>query len=121
MRSSGTFVEVIHHLKIAFEFLESFMRERPGTVGARMARQYCAKINWIYNDLITYPDFPGVVRKGLRDEWNSDPFTSSAINEKLAILDPAQREAVETIIDEILKGQNILVEFKNPEDVKVNQ
>lgn len=121
MRSSGTFVEIIHHLKIAKEFLESFIREKPGTVGERMAKQYVAKINWMYNDLITFPNFPDIVRQGIRDEWESDPFLSMAINEKLAILNPAQRTAIENIIDEVLKGQEIIVESKKPEDVKVNQ
>lgn len=121
MRSSGTFVEVIHHLRIAKEFLESFIREKPGTVGERMARQYVAKINWIYNDLITFPNFPDIVRQGIREEWESDPFLSMAINEKLAILNPAQRTAIENIIDEVLKGQEIIVESKKPENGTLNQ
>lgn len=121
MRSSGTFVEVIHHLKIAKEFLESFIREKPGTVGERMARQYVAKINWMYNDLITFPNFPDIVRQGIREEWESDPFLSMAINEKLAILNPAQRTAIENIIDEVLKGQEIIVESKTPENGTLNQ
>ena len=118
MRSSGTFVEVIHHLKIAKEFLESFIREKPGSVGERMGRQYVAKINWIYTDLITFPNFPEAVRQGIREEWESDPFLSLAINEKLAILNPAQRTAIENIIDEVLKGQEIIVESKKPENGK---
>lgn len=121
MRSSGTFVEVIHHLKIAKEFLESFMREKPGTVGERMARQYVAKINWMYNDLITFPNFPDIVRQGIREEWESDPFLSMAITEKLAILNPAQRTAIENIIDEVLKGQEIIVESKTPQNGTLNQ
>lgn len=121
MRSSGTFVEVIHHLKIAKEFLESFIREKPGTVGERMARQYVAKINWMYNDLITFPNFPDIVRQGIREEWESDPFLSMAITEKLAILNPAQRTAIENIIDEVLKGQEIIVESKTPENGTINQ
>ena len=121
MKSSGTFVEVIHHLKIAKEFLESFIREKPGTVGERMARQYVAKINWMYNDLITFPNFPDIVRQGIREEWEADPFTSMAINEKLAILNPAQREAIEAIIEEVLKGQEIIVESKKPENGKISQ
>jgi len=121
MRSSGTFVEVIHHLKIAKEFLESFIREKPGTVGERMARQYVAKINWIYNDLITFPNFPDIVRQGIREEWESDPFLSMAITEKLAILNPAQRTAIENIIDEVLKGQEIIVESKTPQNGTLNQ
>ena len=121
MRNSGTFVEVIHHLKIAKEFLESFIREKPGTVGERMARQYVAKINWMYNDLITFPNFPDIVRQGIREEWESDPFLSMAITEKLAILNPAQRTAIENIIDEVLKGQEIIVESKTPENGTLNQ
>lgn len=120
MRSSGTFVEVIHHLKIAKEFLESFIREKPGTVGERMARQYVAKINWMYNDLITFPNFPDIVRQGIREEWESDPFLSMAITEKLAILNPAQRTAIENIIDEVLKGQEIIVESKTPQNGTLN-
>ena len=121
MRSSGTFVEVIHYLKIAKEFLESFIREKPGTVGERMARQYVAKINWMYNDLITFPNFPDIVRQGIREEWESDPFLSMAITEKLAILNPAQRTAIENIIDEVLKGQEIIVESKTPQNGTLNQ
>ena len=121
MRSSGTFVEVIHHLKIAKEFLESFIREKPGTVGERMAWQYVAKINWMYNDLITFPNFPDIVRQGIREEWESDPFLSMAITEKLAILNPAQRTAIENIIDEVLKGQEIIVESKTPQNGTLNQ
>ena len=121
MRSSGTFVEVIHHLKIAKEFLESFIRDKPGTVGERMARQYVAKINWMYNDLITFPNFPDIVRQGIREEWESDPFLSMAITEKLAILNPAQRTAIENIIDEVLKGQEIIVESKTPQNGTLNQ
>lgn len=121
MRSSGTFVEVIHHLKIAKEFLESFIREKPGTVGERMARNYVAKINWMYNDLITFPNFPDIVRQGIREEWESDPFLSMAISEKLAILNPAQRTAIENIIDEVLKGQEIIVESKTPQNGTLNQ
>ncbi len=114
MRSSGTFVEIIHHLRIAKIFLESFMREKPGTVGERMARQYVAKIDWMYNDLITFPNFPDIVRQGIREEWQSDPFVSMAINEKLAILSPVQRQSIEDIIDEVLKGHEIIVESKKP-------
>ena len=121
MRSSGTFVEVIHHLKIAKEFLESFIREKPGTVGERMARNYVAKINWMYNDLITFPNFPDIVRQGIREEWESDPFLSMAITEKLAILNPAQRTAIENIIDEVIKGQEIIVESKTPQNGTLNQ
>ena len=121
MRSSGTFVEVIHHLKIAKEFLESFIRDKPGTVGERMARRYVAKINWMYNDLITFPNFPDIVRQGIREEWEADPFLSMAITEKLAILNPAQRTAIENIIDEVLKGQEIIVESKTPQNGTLNQ
>ena len=118
MRSSGTFVEVIHHLKIAKEFMESFIRERPGTVGERMAKQYINRIDWIYRDLISYPTFPEIVRQGIREEWNSDPFISLAIMEKLAKFSPTQRKAIEDIVDEVLAGNDIIVEAKKSEYAK---
>jgi hypothetical protein len=56
-----------------------------------------------------------VIRDGIRAEWESDVFTTLAIQEKIAKLSPKEREVVETIIDCIIAGDDITVE-KSKED-----
>ncbi len=108
-------VNAIHSVRQAYEHFGSFQRENPGTIGARLMKQYCAKLEWIYGDIITYPLFPQVIRDGIRAEWESDVFTTLAIQEKIAKLSPKEREVVETIIDCIIAGDDITVE-KSKED-----
>jgi hypothetical protein len=70
---------------------------------------YTSKLEWIYKDLISNPNFTEEVREGIRKEWNSDTFVLPAISEKLGLLNPDQRAVVEDLIDLILKGDNIQI------------
>ena len=68
------------------------------------------RAEWIVKDLITLPVLPQTVRDGIKAEWQSDVFTVDAISEKTALLNPEQRENIETLIDYMLKGETIKVE-----------
>ena len=61
-------------------------------------------------DLVTHPSLPQEVRDGIKDEINSDLFTVPAIAEKVALLKPESREAIEELIDTILAGAEVTVE-----------
>lgn len=98
-------VSAIHHLKLAQEHFEDFIREHNESNGARLFRNYCNKIKWILTDLITHPFLPEEVRQGIKQEVNSDVLAIPAINEKIALLNPRQREALETAIDQMLTGE----------------
>ena len=108
MRGVGQLVDFIHHLKCAYEYMDSFRRDRPGTRAERLAKDYAWRLEWIYKDLVTKPDFPQEVRDGLRNEWQVDTFATSAIVEKLALLRDDQRQYIENIIDMISKGEQII-------------
>ncbi len=108
MKGGSNIISSIHELKQAVEHFESFQREHPGSKGAKLFQVYKAKINWIYTDMATQPFLPQVVRDGIKQEWNSDVFSVPAINEKIPLLNPAQRDMLETMIDKMLQGEEII-------------
>jgi hypothetical protein len=97
---------------MADEHLRSLMRDNPGTKPVSLFNNYSMKINWILRDLYTNPFLPQIVRDGIKRETESDVFAVPAIQEKISLLNPDQREAVEEMIEIILKGETITVELK---------
>lgn len=108
MRSN--IVSAIHHLRLAKEHYQDLQREMPNSLGEKLGKRYEAKIDWIYTDFITNPNFPKEVREGCRKEWNSDVFAVPAIAEKIALLQPEFRELLESVIDAKLNGEEVRIE-----------
>ena len=102
-------VSAIHHLRMAEEHYDDFIREFPGSMGTRLFKSYIAKIKWIYNDIITHPYITKDVRDGIKDEIQSDVFAVPAINDKIALLNPSQREIIEETIDAMLAGESVKI------------
>lgn len=111
MKGVTDIISAIHNLNIAKAHLESYCREYPGTKGASLSAAYIKKIDWIFKDIITYPQFPKSVVDGIKLEINSDAFTVPAIVDKIARLTPEQREAVEAVIDSVASGSSLTVEM----------
>ena len=110
MKGSSNIVSSVHHLKMAYDHLESFCLEHPGTKGSRLFETYKKRLEWIVKDLVTHTELPESVREGIKHEWNSDVFAVPAIAEKSSLLNPEQREFIETVIDGLLNGEKITVE-----------
>lgn len=108
MRSS--IVQSIQNLKLSLEFMNDFIRSSPNTKGATLFKTYTSKIEWIFKDILTYPHFTDEVRKGIRAEIESDAFSISAINEKIALLNAEQRQVVEELIESILNGEKLEIQ-----------
>lgn len=102
-------ISAIHHLKMAQEHYEDFIREYPDSAGSRLFKSYIAKIKWISNDIIYHPHVSEEVRIGIKKELASDVFTVSAINEKIVLLNPDQREIIEETIDAMLSGEEVKI------------
>jgi hypothetical protein len=109
MKGASDLVNGLLHIRMAYHYWDDFRRELQGTKGQNLLKLYTSKLEWIYNDLITNPNFTEEVREGIRKEWNSDTFALPAISEKLGLLNPDQRAVVEDLIDLILKGDNIQI------------
>jgi hypothetical protein len=106
-------VQAIQHVKIAEEFMNDFIRSAPTTRGAIIFGQYSRKLRWILSDIITYPHFDDEVRKGIKVEIESDAFSVGAIKDLIPLLNPEQREMIEDLIEDILKGKTIEVSIKD--------
>lgn len=105
-------VSFIHHLKLADEYAKDFVRSAPGTRGGVIFDNYSKRINWIFRDVITFPHFGDDVREGMRKEIASDAFSYDSITEKVALLNPEQRETLDGLLDDILRGNTIEVNIK---------
>lgn len=100
-------VSFIHHLKLADEYAKDFVRSAPGTRGAVIFDNYSKRIAWIFRDVVTYPHFGEEVRDGMRKEIASDAFSYDSLTEKLALLNPEQRENLDSLLDDILRGKSL--------------
>jgi len=110
---AGTnFIQAIHHLKVSKEFFQDIQRACAGAKGATIAKKYEERIEWIYKDLLTNPNFDEAFRQGLKDEWEADSFVVLAIMEDIAQLTPENREKIEILVKAILNGEPMQVELK---------
>ena len=107
MRGSSNIVSAIHSLKMADDHFNSFQLEHKGSAGDRLFKTYREKINFIFWDLVCHPFLPESVRQGIKNEINSDVFAVPALQEKIPLLPPEQREMVELIIDRLLAGEEL--------------
>ena len=112
MKGESDIVSGLQALKRAHDHWNSFVREKPGSLAERMFKMYLGKMNWIVQDFLSCPHFPDIVRNGIRKEWYSDAFTTPAITDKVALLSPDQRDAVENVIDLLLSGEKLEIEVK---------
>ncbi len=108
-------IQAFQHLRMSKEYLQDFQREFQGTKGSVLFSKYEKKIDWIYNDLITTPEFTPDIVKGIKEEWNCDMFALPAIHDKISLLKPHQRNTLEDLLDLILKGETIDVCLKAEE------
>lgn len=108
-KKGANVINGIQNLKMAQELFEDFCRENPGSLGAQLFKSYSKKIDWIFTHVVTVPFLTDEVREGIRQEINSDVFAVPAINEKVALLTPDQREIIENTIDAMLAGENVKI------------
>ena len=104
MRGSNI-ISAIHSLKIAQEHFEDFRRDYPTSTGSKLFKIYIRKIQWIFSDFLAHPHLEDDVRQGIKEEINSDIFSVPAITEKISLLNPNQREMIESLIDSALEGK----------------
>lgn len=107
-------ISAIHHLRMAKEFYLDFIRQYKGSIGANIFKNYIKKIDFIFTDIKSNIHFNQSIRDGIRKELECDIFQIPAINEKISILTPNQRELIEATIDAMLAGEEIqIVDIKD--------
>lgn len=106
---SNSMVAFIQHLKIADEYLKDYIRANPESLGEKIFSDYSRRINFILKDMLTNTKFPDIVRDGLRKEINSDVLAIPEIENKISLLSPEKRELIESVLDAMLSGEEIIV------------
>jgi hypothetical protein len=104
-------ITAVHHMRIATEYMDDFVRSSPGSRGGSLFKLYSGKVKWILRDILTFPHFSEPVREGIRKEMQSDPLAYAAIMERISLLSPTQREQLESVIEDLIKGKTIKFEI----------
>ena len=105
-------INAIQNLKMAQEQFDDFRRQYPDSKGDKMFKLYGDKITWMFKDIITHPFITEDVRDGIKHEIASDVYAVPAILEKIALLNPEQRELIEDTLDAMLAGEKEIIDKK---------
>lgn len=105
----------LHHLKIAGEYYQDFIRSNPGSYGARLFKKYIEKIDWIVMDILSNPIFPEDIRNGMREDLNNDVLAISSLEDKIHDLTPELRELAEEMLDIMLSGESFEIQKRTNE------
>jgi hypothetical protein len=104
MKGQIEMVSAILHHKLADHYFSSFAADNPGTRSSLLFKNYISKINWILTDMITHPALPQEVRDGIKKDVNSDVFVIPALVEKISLLTPENRSAMEMLVSRVVKS-----------------
>ena len=114
MKAASDVLKFYYHLKLAIFYANNFALQHPKTVFATLFKNYITKINWIHTNTVTSIELcknvPDVIYI-LKEKWNSEVFSEMAVIDKITLLNDDQMNQLEVVIDEILKGESITVEF----------
>jgi hypothetical protein len=118
MKSASSVLKFYYHLKLASLYANDFLNENPNTIFLKLFKGFVSKIEWIYSSSVTSIELnkhiPSVVQI-LKEKWNSDVLTEMSVIDKITLLSDEQIEPLETLIDELLKGEKIEIQFINQE------
>lgn len=101
----------MHHVKMAKEYFDDVVRESPGTVGALLSDLYGKKMDWVIANVYTNTKLSKEVIDGIREEVEADNFTIPEIIDRIVMLNPQQREALNFVINQLLEGHALKVEM----------
>lgn len=110
IKRGANIINAIQNLKMGQEQFLDFCRQYPHSKGERLFKNCSKKIDGIFTDIITHPMITQEVREGIKNEIKSDVFAVPAILEKIALLNPDQRDLIESAIDAMLDGIEVKME-----------
>lgn len=124
MKGKASIVSAVHHLRVAKEFFDDFVREHPASTGARLFKMYSDKLEFIKRDIICQPAFKNSpdITEGIKREWESDVLGIVELYHKISFVHPEAREALEEVIGHIINGESLKVEYLPGEKIaELNQ
>jgi len=97
----------LHHINIAKQYFEDFKIDCTGDI-KHAVNGYINKCDFILNNIF---DRLGEETRKVYKEEISDSLSLESINDKLMILDTAQRLELEDMLDAITKGKKVTVKI----------
>ena len=110
MRGSSI-VQAISALKRAKDLLEDFGRQHPNGIAANLCKRCMNRCEAIFQDIITTPGLVDTTIQAVRLEWAADGFVVDRITQLAALVSPDQREQIEDMLEQLLKGISQTVEL----------
>lgn len=109
MKEKDTFslAKGLHHINIAKQYFEDFRMSCTGDI-KHTVNGYINKCDFILNNIF---DKLGEQTRKVYKEELSDSLSIESINDKLMILDNAQRLEIEDMLDAITKGKKVTVKI----------
>lgn len=103
------------HLSMALQYFQDFGRQFPGSIGAKPAKVYEQKLNWILKDFKSNINFPSDTLSNFLLDMDEDPLALGEIGRLANKLSPKQKVALEEILVSLLKGETLTVVLNDPE------
>lgn len=112
----NSFRKAFYHLKLSLEYFLDFQRENPGSIGSKACKVYSDRLGWIFRDFKSNPNFPADTLEDFLGEMESDPLSLNEIARQAALLPTHQKEALETVLGLLLKGEEVTVVLNKAEN-----
>lgn len=112
MDKNNSLRKAFYHLKMSGDYFEDVLRESPNTLAGKLSSIYTRRIKWILNDFNANPSLPKYAAEDFKNDINGDLMFFESISQKCLQLSESQKESLESLIDELLKGEEINVVVK---------
>lgn len=99
----------MHYVRVAEYYFDYFATREKLNAKARV-RKYARSLDFIVNDILSHIADPEVREEFRQQVKKVDSVSFAAIMDKLLYLTDEQRETIELMLDEILKGETITIE-----------
>jgi hypothetical protein len=108
-KGANSLLRSVGQLRRAYDLLTDCINDIPlsGSPVKKAAIIARNRVEKSYMDILTAPGLGDEYRNVVRTEWQTDGWTTEAIQEKIIQLDPQARETVETLLDALIAGETI--------------
>ena len=111
MTKDNSFRKAWYYLKNAELFFEDVVRENPNKVAGAVSKRFVQKIQWMFRDFKTDPRLPVYALDDFAAEFEGDVFFFESLSRKCLNLTEAQREVLESVVDDLIAGVKVTVQI----------
>ena len=111
MTKDNSFRKAFYYLKNAEIFFEDVVRENPGKVAGAVSKRFVEKIQWMFRDFKTDPRLPSYALDDFATEFKGDVLFFESLSSKCLNLTEAQREVLESVVDDFILGIKVTVQI----------